>query len=135
MIYLLDTNVCIVHLRSKGVGQISSRLLQFGPQDLCLCSIVVAELVYGALRSQQVAKNLREIQTFTGGLSSLPFDDLSAQKHAEIRAHLSSRGTPIGPHDALIAAIALANNLILVTHNTSEFSRIPNLKIEDWQLP
>ena len=135
MTHLLDTNVCIMHLRSKGVGPISSRLLQFTSHEVCLCSVVVAELIYGALRSQKVAKNAAEVQVFIGGISSLPFDNDAAQKHAEIRAHLSSLGTPIGPHDALIAAIALANNLTLVTHNTSEFSRIPNLRLEDWQAP
>ncbi len=46
---------------------------------------------------------------------------------------MESLGTPIEPYDLQIAAIALANNLILVTHNVREFSRVEGLKIEDWE--
>ena len=65
---------------------------------------------------------------------SLPFDDAAASVYAIIRAHLESAGTPIGPYDLQIAAIALANGLTLVTHNTREFSRVPGLLLEDWEV-
>jgi tRNA(fMet)-specific endonuclease VapC len=65
----------------------------------------------------------------------LPFDEASADIQAEIRHHLESLGTPIGPYDQQIAAIALANGCTLVTHNTREFSRVPGLVIEDWEVP
>ena len=66
---------------------------------------------------------------------SLPFDDSAAEEYGRIRAHLANLGTPIGPNDLLIAAIALANKITLVSHNTAEFSRVPGLILEDWQIP
>jgi tRNA(fMet)-specific endonuclease VapC len=66
---------------------------------------------------------------------SLPFDDRAAEVYGRIRAHLTATGMAIGPNDLMIAAIALANGLTLVTHNTAEFSRVPGLTIEDWQAP
>ncbi|HSI37222.1 MAG: PIN domain-containing protein [Phycisphaerae bacterium] len=103
--------------------------------EVAVCSVVLAELIYGALRSARTAHNLAEVGAFAGRFVSLPFDDAAAQKAAEIRAHLAKPGTPIGPMDTLIAAIALANDLILVTHNTREFSRVPGLQLEDWLTP
>jgi len=64
---------------------------------------------------------------------SLPFDDSAAEEYGKLRAHLATVGTPIGPNDLMIAAIALAHRLIVVTHNTVEFSRVPGLLVEDWQ--
>ncbi|HEV3257827.1 MAG TPA: type II toxin-antitoxin system VapC family toxin, partial [Gemmataceae bacterium] len=66
---------------------------------------------------------------------SLPFDDAAAAHYAPLRADLESKGTPIGPNDYQIAAIALANNVTLVTHNTQEFSRVVGLFLEDWLAP
>jgi tRNA(fMet)-specific endonuclease VapC len=135
MQYLLDTNACIVHLRSGGAGSVSARLASASPRDVALCSVVVAELVFGALRSQNKAKNLADVAHFAAGFVSLPFDDAAARHHAELRAHLAPLGTPIGPYDSMIAAIALAHDVTLITHNVVEFSRVPTLKIEDWQTP
>ena len=97
--------------------------------------MVVAELLYGARRSQKPADVALQVRQFCGRFHSLPFDDDAAERCAEIRSHLATAGTPIGPIDVLIAAIALANNLTLVTHNTREFSRVPGLMLEDWQTP
>ena len=66
---------------------------------------------------------------------SLPFDDRGAEEYANIRAHLVAQGNTIGPNDLLIAATALANGLIVVTQNSTEFSRVPGLAIEDWETP
>ena len=74
------------------------------------------------------------LHQFFGQLISLPFDDAAAETFGKVRAHLFAAGTPIGPNDMQVAAIALANNLILVTHNTGEFSRVPGLQIEDWEV-
>ena len=79
------------------------------------------------------AKNLSQVQIFCRQFQSQPFDDLAAEEYGRIRAHLAGLGMLIGPNDLLIASIALANGLTLVTHNTREFSRIPGLKLEDWQ--
>ncbi len=132
LIYLPDTNACIGHLTGRQ-PQISARLKREPAGNVALCSIVLSELFYGAFHSARVAQNLATLHDFAKSFVSLPFDDQSAQIHGEIRALLSSKGTPIGPYDLQIAAIALANDLILVTHNTREFERVPNLKIEDWE--
>ena len=79
------------------------------------------------------AANLALIATLRQQFVSLPFDDRAAEEYGKVRAHLTALGTPIGPNDLMIAAIALANQLTLVTHNTAEFSRVPGLTLEDWQ--
>ncbi len=99
-----------------------------------LCSVVVGELLFGAMRSKNVPKNLAAVKAFCAGFLSLPFDDLSAEEYAKVRADLTSKGMIIGPNDLLIAAIALANGLILVTHNTAEFVRVAGLTLQDWQI-
>ena len=132
MIYLPDTNVCIGYLK-----QPNSRLVQRWrtvPRDsLRLCSVVKAELLLGAAKSRWGARVRSQLQALFEPYESLAFDDRAAVVYAEIRGCLERAGTPIGPNDYLIAAIALANNLILVTHNTREFSRVPGLRLEDWE--
>jgi tRNA(fMet)-specific endonuclease VapC len=132
--YLLDTNTCVQYLRYGAASPVARRLASASPGDVVLCSVVVGELLFGALRSQNIAKNLADVQAFRAGFISLPFDDQTAAEYAKIRADLASKGTPIGPNDMLIAAVALVNGLILVTHNTSEFSRVVGLTLEDWQI-
>lgn len=97
--------------------------------------MVLGELRYGAERSAAPAREHALIDAFTAPYLSLPFDDAAARIYAEIRAILAAAGTPIGPYDFQIAAIALAHDLILVTHNTKEFSRVPGLNLEDWEIP
>jgi tRNA(fMet)-specific endonuclease VapC len=105
------------------------------PDEIRLCSVVVAELFFGAFRSpaQYQSRNLALLATFLPLFVSLPFDDSAAEVFGRIRADLTARGVIIGPYDLQIAAIALAQNLTLVTHNTREFGRVPGLQIEDWQ--
>lgn len=98
-----------------------------------LCSVVVAELLYGAHRSARKAQTLTEVRRFCGQFQSLVFDDMAAERYGELRAHLDAAGTPIGPNDLMIASIALAHALTLVTHNTNEFIRVSGLNLEDWQ--
>jgi len=102
---------------------------------LAVCSIVKAELFFGSLRSQNPSRSRQVQDDFLSGLASLPFDDLAAESYAQIRADLANSGTPIGPNDLMIAAVALAHHLILVTHNTTEFGRVKGLRLEDWELP
>ena len=134
MKYLLDTNTCVNYLRHGANSLIAARLAAIGPGDAVLCAVVVGELLFGALRSRDVTKTLAEVHAFTPGFRSLPFDDLAAEEYAQIRADLAAKGTPIGPNDLLIAAIARLHKLTLVTHNTAEFSRVFGLKLEDWQI-
>lgn len=135
MIYLLDTNVCVSYLRGKNRDRIEPRLSAVTPGGVALCSVVKAELLYGAARSQQPEQNRTHLQRFFSGFPSLSFDDQAAAAYGTLRAALETLGTPIGPNDLMIAAIALVSGLTLVTHNVAEFSRVPGLPIEDWLSP
>lgn len=132
MSYLLDTNTCIAYLNPRP-SKVVARLQAVSPSQISLCSVVKAELYDGAYRSPRRQQNLALLAAFFGQFSSLPFDDAAADVAGRLRAHLYSIGTPIGPNDLMIAAIALANSIILVTHNTCEFGRVPGLAIEDWE--
>jgi tRNA(fMet)-specific endonuclease VapC len=132
MIYLLDTNTCIRYLNGRAPA-IRTRLQQHTPAELAVCSVVKAELWFGSLRSTNPTRAFAIQQQFLAPLVSLPFDDRAASEYARIRADLQAKGTPIGPNDLMIAAIALAHTLILVTHNTHEFQRVGGLHLEDWE--
>ena len=133
MIYLLDSNVCI-HLLNERNAFIQRHILAHPPSDIRLCSVVKAELLYGAWHSQRREANLQLLKTFFAPLQSLPFDDQCAEHFARIGADLYARGTPIAPNDLIIAATALTHNATLVTHNTGEFSRVAGLRLEDWEV-
>ncbi|MDB9307565.1 type II toxin-antitoxin system VapC family toxin [Aphanizomenon sp. CS-733/32] len=133
MIYLLDTNTCIIYLKGKNI-HLKEKLDSISTSEIAVCSIVKSELFYGAMRSAKPDSNLKLQQGFLDKFVSLPFNDEAAIIFGNIRAELTSKGTPIGGYDLQIAAIALANNLILVTHNTREFSRIPQLQLQDWEV-
>lgn len=132
MKYLLDSNVCIRYLNGRSAS-IKSRIDSIDTADVVVCSIVKAELLFGSRRSQNPAASREAQQRLLAVFESLPFNDAAAEAYALIRADLTAKGTPIGANDYLIAAIALANDLILVTHNTREFGRVSGLKLEDWE--
>jgi tRNA(fMet)-specific endonuclease VapC len=134
VIYLLDTNAWIAYLRQSNPSMVQ-RFLAVNPSDVALCSVVLAELHYGAQHgaASRLAANQSLIVRLCNRFSSLSFEDRAAAQYGKVRAYLAKQGTPIGPNDLMIASIALANDLILVTHNTNEFSRVPGLKLEDWQ--
>jgi tRNA(fMet)-specific endonuclease VapC len=133
MRYLLDTNVCVMYLNGRSAS-VRDRLHSISLEEMAVCSIVKAELFYGAMRSNNPTRTLERQQDFLASFASLPFDDEAAIVCGQIRARLASAGTPIGVCDLLIAAIALANNLTLVTHNTREFGRVDGLQVEDWEV-
>lgn len=133
MRYLLDTNACIVYLRGRN-SNLKRRLDSTVTQDIAVCSVVKAELAYGAMKSANPQQNFALQQAFLRQFVSLPFDDFAATAFGTIRAQFEAAGTPIGAYDLQIAAIALANNLTLITHNTAEFSRVDGLAIEDWEV-
>jgi tRNA(fMet)-specific endonuclease VapC len=129
MRYLLDSNAVIAALSSTD-SSLARRLRRQQPSDVCLSSIVAHELFYGAFKSARIEQNiaiLNELQ-----FEVLPFDAEDAREAGRIRAALAAKGTPIGPYDVLIAGQSIARNLILITHNTREFRRVPGLQIEDW---
>jgi len=130
--YLLDTNACIRLLNGTSPALVA-RMVGSDPAQIALCSIVKAELLYGARRSSRRADNLRLLESFFEPLASLPFDDACAERYGIIRSELESAGTPIGPNDLMIAATAVAHGATLVTNNVKEFSRVAGLRLEDWQ--
>ena len=132
--YLLDTNSCI-NILNDSSGPATRKLRQHFPSEICLCSVVKGELLYGARRSNRVVENLHLLHRFFEPFICLPFDDSCAEQYGVIRADLSQQGALIGPNDLMIAATALANGMTLVTHNLREFSRVPDLLIEDWESP
>lgn len=128
--YLLDTNACIAIL--KGNATILAHIRRIGLKQLYLCTPVKAELWFGACKSIKVIENQQKLANFFSDIPSLAFDDHIFKQLAELRMGLFAKGTPIGPYDMQIAAIALSYNLTIVTHNVREFERVPNLRIEDW---
>ncbi len=131
--YLLDTNVCINYLNYPN-SKVAAAIRSTPSAKIAVCSIVKAELFFGSRKSKNPTLNLARQMTFLDNFASFPFDDDAADHYATIRATLGAKGLLIGPYDLQIAAIALANDLTLVTHNTSEFSRVSGLKIEDWEI-
>ena len=130
MAYLLDTNTVIVLLNDT-TSKTALRARRENPGDVAISVIVIHELYYGAFRNRRAAQNAAVIDALQ--FVVLDFDKEDARQAGEVRALLASRGTPIGAYDVLIAGLAMERNLILVTHNTREFRRVPGLRLEDWQ--
>ena len=130
MPYLLDTNAVIALM--KGHPVVQSHVRQVGRRQLRVCATVEGELWFGVTKSARVAENTERLVKLLDWLPSLPFSGEATRRFGEIRAHLNRQGTPIGPYDLQIAAIALAAELTLVTNNTAEFERVPGLRCEDW---
>jgi tRNA(fMet)-specific endonuclease VapC len=128
--FVLDTNSLIDYF--KGQGRVAAAVLQTSPRDIAIPSIALYELEVGIAKSASPARRSEQLALFVSVVSVLPFGSQEAKFAARIRADLENRGQMIGPYDVLIAATALANQAILVTHNTKEFGRIRELQIEDW---
>ncbi len=134
MLYLMDSNACIGWMRQQE-PKLVARIKREPSTNIVICSVVVAELLYGTEWSGAAYRmhNFLLVEQLRLRFASVPFDDLAAEEYGSLRAHLTRLGQLIGPNDLLIAAIALAKGLTLVTHNTAEFSRVPRLLLEDWQ--
>ncbi|HPG41424.1 MAG TPA: type II toxin-antitoxin system VapC family toxin [bacterium] len=132
MNYILDTNTCIKYLNGSS-SAIKKKLESVDLLMVNLCSVVKAELIYGAMKSQKPRENLIKIEYFMNRFNSFPFNDKAAQLYGLIRSTLEKSGEIIGPNDLFIASIALANNCVLVTNNTKKFKRIKSIKLQDWE--
>ena len=132
MILLPDTNVWIRFL-NPGENHVKNRFISADPSTIWLCSVVKAVLFLGALKSTRIKENLGLLDELFANFESFFFDDDAARKYGEIRSDLARRGTPIGPNDLMIAAIASVHEAVLVTHNTREFERVTGLKVDDWE--
>jgi tRNA(fMet)-specific endonuclease VapC len=128
--YLLDTNI-LSDLVKHPSGVVAKRIAEVGEAQICTSIIVACELRFGVEKSgsRRLADSLEKI---LGALEILPLETPCETYYAKIRTHLEQVGTPIGPNDLLIAAHALTLNLSVVTANEREFSRVPNLKVENW---
>lgn len=133
--YLLDTNVCISFMRNDN-QILKNRLMSVNKDNCFLSSITIAELAYGVAKSRYQEKNRQNLVRFYTVIPKvLDFTSEDAEAFGVVRAYLEKEGTPIGLLDLQIASQALTRNLTVVTHNTSEFSRIPGLKVIDWANP
>jgi len=131
--YLLDTNI-VIYTMKKRPQQVKERFQQHEGQ-MCISAVTLGELVFGAEHSQQVERNLADIEAMVARLEVLPLDSKAAYHFGQIRAALYTIGQPIGPYDMMIAGHARAYGLILVTNNVNEFVRVPGLLIENWIEP
>ena len=134
MHWLLDTNAWITLLKSASADLVG-RLVQRQEGEVLLCSVVKAELWHGAHKYAKRELRLARLEEIFARHRSLPFDDDAAWHYAEIRHDLETNGQVIGPNDLKIAAICRANQVRLVTANTKEFERVPDLVLEDWTKP
>ncbi len=128
--YMLDTNIVIYIMKKRP----EEARIQFKRHqgEICISSITLGELIFGAEYSSQVERNLKDIEGFISMVDVLDFDDKAAWHFGRIRAELYKKGQPIGPYDMMIAGHARANGLILVTNNRREFERVEGLLIENW---
>ncbi len=132
MKYLLDTDICIYAIKQRPKSVADRLAAASQKQRVGVSAISVAELEYGASKSQQPAKNREALLKFLAPFSVSPFGEEAAAYYGPLRVQLEAAGRPIGGHDLLIAAQALAGRFTLVTNNVREFSRVPGLRVETW---
>ncbi|MCA1772386.1 MAG: tRNA(fMet)-specific endonuclease VapC [Halomonas sp.] len=128
--YMLDTNICIFTIKHKP-AHIRETFNQHSDQ-LCISTVTLMELVYGAEKSASPEKNLSVIEGFAARLEVLDYDPSAAYHSGQLLSELAKAGTPIGPYDQMIAGHARSKGLILATNNLRGFSRVPGLRVEDW---
>jgi tRNA(fMet)-specific endonuclease VapC len=127
---MLDTNICIYVIKNRPPEV--RDLFNARGEHICLSSVTVAELIYGAEKSQRRQHNLTVVENFTARLDVLAFDESAAGHYGDIRANLERQGKPIGPYDLMIAGHARGHGLVLVTNNSGEFDRVDGLRVENW---
>jgi tRNA(fMet)-specific endonuclease VapC len=131
--YMLDTNICIFTVKSRP-PQVREAFNRHHGQ-ICISSVTLMELIYGAEKSAHPDRNLSVVEGFAARLEVLAYDEIAASHTGQLRAELARSGTPIGPYDQLIAGHARSRGLIVVTNNRREFDRVPGLRVEDWAAP
>ena len=131
MKYMLDTNICIFAIRNSN-DNVLKKFHEHLDDELYISSITLAELMYGVEKNRKPEQNRNALLQFLTLIDIKEFSEKAAIEYGKIRAFLENQGTPIGPLDTLIAAHAVSENMILVTHNTKEFLRIPDLTVENW---
>lgn len=128
--FMLDTNIAIYTIKNKP-SEVREAFKAHDGQ-MCISSITLMELIYGAEASAAVERNLRDIEGFAARLEVLPFDNEAAVHTGQLRAELKKIGRPIGPYDEMIAGHARSKGLIVVTHNTKQFENVPGIRLANW---
>jgi tRNA(fMet)-specific endonuclease VapC len=128
--YMLDANICI-HVMKNYPPELREKFNALAEQ-LCMSSITLGELHYGAEKSARRAENLTAIENFVARLEVLRFAGKAAAHYGQVRAELERAGTPCGPHDMQIGGHARSEGLIVVTNNMREFARMPGIRAESW---
>lgn len=131
MKYMLDTNICIFAIRNSN-DNVLKKFREHLEDELYISSITLAELMYGVEKNRKPEQNRNALLQFLTLIDIKEFSEKAAIEYGKICAFLENQGTPIGPLDTLIAAHAVSENMILVTHNTKEFLRVPELTVENW---
>ncbi len=129
--YYLDTNTCIYYLNGRSQA-VKNKIISMPPMEIAIPSVVKAELIFGAFKSQRRAETLEKVEAFLRPFEVVPFNDEATYAYAEIRSEIEKSGQLIGPNDIVIAAITKCNQAILVTNNQKEFKRVPGLLVENW---
>jgi tRNA(fMet)-specific endonuclease VapC len=128
--FMLDTNICIFTIKRRPL-QVREMFARHHGQ-MCISTITLMELIYGAEKSANPEKNLIDVEGFAARLEVLDYDEHAAAHTGQLRAELAGAGTPIGPYDQMIAGHARSLGVILVTTNRREFDRVSGLRVEDW---
>ena len=128
--YMLDTNIVIYAIKNR--PQQIRECFKKHQGQMCISTVTLGELIFGAERSQQVERNLADIEAMVARMETLPLDNEAAYHFGQIRSELYRTGWPTGPYDMMIAGHARSSGLILVTNNIKEFERVPGLRLENW---
>ena len=128
---MLDTNICIYIIKNKP-RSVKEQFREFKIGELCISTITVSELMYGAYKSEHTDKNLKAIESFLMPFEIVDYDYIASTEYGKIRADLEKKGQVIGNMDMQIACHALALDLVLVTNNTREFERVEGLSLDNW---
>jgi tRNA(fMet)-specific endonuclease VapC len=129
MNYLLDTNICIYYF--KGQFRLKEKIEEIGFQNFAISEITLAELIYGAEKSQKKEQNLKVVEDFADKITIIPILT-SIRIYGKEKARLKTKGTIISDLDLFIGATSIVNDMILVTRNTREFERLKDIKLENW---
>ena len=134
MRYLLDTNTLSGLMRRTPSPALLLRMARTAQEDRATSTVSLAEMLFGAYRAGSRSEELLERigRAVPADMAVVPFEREAAEEYGPLRAHLEAQGTPIGHQDTQIAAIALANDLTVVTGNTRHFERVPGLSVENW---
>lgn len=128
--YMLDTNTVIYTIKNRPNEVREAFKKHYG--QICISSVTLMELIYGAERSAKPEQNLSDIEGLAARMEVLSYGDTAAAHTGQIRAELAGRGKLIGPYDQMIAGHARSEGLILVTNNLREFKRVDGLRVENW---